>query len=217
MAYKNVFRLTSRRQGEIIGQIYKFICCYSDFFVSRTRVYIKEIAQNPDSIYWLENPKTGEVTSLALVEPKYNFEVDNIKFVTIGHTMSKMNNQMHNILDHLFGDYNDSNILIFSRTLLAAALDIRERYGFVEFEPEELENSWSNLANFQSDYFNVHSGDSIANGAVRKGYNLYLKITPKTLEYLKVNNAEVFAIIDKKMKELISEEDKTESINEQIN
>jgi hypothetical protein len=214
MALKNVFRLTKRRQGELIGQIHKTICCYSDFYVTRARVYLKDVAKESDSVYWLENPKTGDITSLALVEPKYKFEVDNITLTTVGHTISKIQNQIQNILDHLFGDYAEANLLIYCRPLFAKAMQIEERYDFIAFTPDEIKELWPNLANMSTDYFNVTAGETITSGTARKGYTIYLKLSEAAITTLTTSHPELITSLKSK-KEAISEEKKAEEAEEE--
>jgi hypothetical protein len=193
MAYKNPFRLTIRRQGEIVGQIYKFICCYSDFFVPRTRVYLKEVSKVEDTMYWLENAKTNEVTAIALVEPKYKINIDGIEIITVGHTLSKINNQMPNILDHLLGDYQDKSIMILSRSLFAGAMQLEEKYGFVSYSPDLINIKWPDLAGQVTDYFNLASGETLFHGLNRKGYNVYLRLLPIDIQKLKKKNPELIS------------------------
>lgn len=190
MAYKNPFRLTTRRQGEIVGQIYKLIVCYSEFFIPRSRVYLKDVAKQENTIYWLENAKNGEITAIALIEPKYKLTIDELELTTIGHTLSKVNNQMHNILDHLLSDYKDCNLILLSRELFAQAMQIESKYKFLSLDAVQLLDLWPNLANQPSDYFNLTSGETIAQGMSRKGYKLYLRICEQyAVEIEKINPA----------------------------
>ncbi|MBC7406211.1 MAG: hypothetical protein H7230_01930 [Candidatus Parcubacteria bacterium] len=188
MALKNISKLSKRRQGELIGQIYKYIYLYNDFFIPRTRVYLKEIAQLSDTIYWLEHPKTSEVTSLAIIDPRYNFNLENLDWVVIGHTISKIPNQIHNILDHIMGDYSNSNIILLSRELFANAMQLNENYKFVCMRPADLIEHWPDLANMNTDYFNLVSGESMASGCSRKGYNVYVRVNDTHKAEIKVSN-----------------------------
>lgn len=177
MAYKNPYRLSGRRQGEIIGQVYKLIVCHSDFFVPRNRVYLKDVAKVENSIYWLENPKTSEITALTLVEPKYQMDLNDVKLVVIGHTLSKIRNQMHNILDHLFSDYLDQSMVFFLRESFGVALMLEQKYSFVRINSEELNHLWPEMALTETDYFNLPSGEYISQGLARKQYYVYLRLT----------------------------------------
>lgn len=188
MALKNISKLSKRRQGELIGQIYKYIYLYNDFFIPRTRVYLKEIAQLSDTIYWLEHPKTAEVTSLAIIDPRYNFNLEGLDWVVIGHTISKIPNQIHNILDHIMGDYSNSNTILLSRELFANAMQLNENYKFVCMRPADLTEYWPALANMNTDYFNLVSGESMASGCSRKGYNVYVRVNDKHKGEIKNSN-----------------------------
>ena len=196
MAYKNPFRLTTRRQGEIVGQIYKLIVCYSEFFIPRSRVYLKDVAKQENSIYWLENSKNAEVTAIALVEPKYKLNIDDIELITVGHTLSKVNNQMHNILDHLFSDYKEGNLLILSRELFAQAMQIESKYNFTALDAVQLQDLWPNLANCSTDYFNLSSGENLAQGMSRKGYKLYLRLSNSTSPQIQKKAPDLFEYIN---------------------
>jgi hypothetical protein len=212
MALKNIYRLTKRRQGELVGQIYKTICCYSDFFVARSRVYLKEVAQNPDSVYWLENTKTGDITSMALVEPKYRLQIDGLDIVTIGHTISKVANQIQNILDHIFGDYSESNIIILSRESFAKAMMLEEKHRFVSLDSEKLNQLWPNLAALHSDYFNISNGEPLVNGLARKGYKMYLRIQEVQVPKVEAFSPELAKMITEKWHEEIKIEAEEEMI-----
>lgn len=216
MAYKNIFRLTIRRQGEIIGQIYRLISCYSDFFVSRTRVYIKDVAKSEDTFYWLENSKTSEVTSFAFVDPNYTINDYGIKIYNLGHTITKLNNQMMNIIDHLLGDYKDCNIIFYSRPLFAQALLLEENYSFVGFTIDEFLKYCPEIANKSTDYFNVTTGETVLQGLIRKTYNIYLKVTDLDLELLKKKNTTLYKfLVEKKSsmsKQLLESKDQENAV-----
>jgi|GEM_PF-1644956 len=182
MAYKNPTKLTSRRQGEIIGQVFRLISCYSDFFPSRSRVYLKDVAAANNNLYWLEQDKTGEVTAIAMVESKYQFQTNGITIQSVGHILSKINNQIHNILTHLTGDYKESNLAIFCRPSIAKALDIENNFGFFELNAVQLLQLWPDLAGVVTDYFNTE--ETLAAGLSRRGYNLYIKLTENSLAEL---------------------------------
>jgi hypothetical protein len=177
MALKNIFRLSKRRQGELVGQIFKFIQLYTDFFVPRTRVYLKDVAQNNDAIYWLENTKTGEVSSVAIVDPKFNVELAGVNWVVISHAISKIPNQIHNIIEHILGDYTTANIIIMTRELFATAMQLEDNYHFKKFSIDEIAEIWPEFASKSTDYFNLLSGnETIQDGCKRKGYFIYLKL-----------------------------------------
>jgi hypothetical protein len=195
MAFKNIFKLSTRRQGELVGQIFKYIYLYNDFFVPRARVYLKELAQLPDTIYWLENPKTNEVSSIAIVDPKYHIELSGLKFITLGHTISKIPNQIHNILDHILGDYKESNIILLSRELFANAMQITENYGFTCLTPADIKKFWPEFANLDTDYFNLTTKEEFLSGCIRKGYNIYIKIQEADLKTLKKNSLPLYKFI----------------------
>lgn len=195
MALKNISKLSKRRQGELIGQIYKYIYLYNDFFIPRTRVYLKEIAQLSDTIYWLEHPKTSEVTSLAIIDPKYNFSLEGLNWVVIGHTISKIPNQIHNILDHIMGDYSNSNIILLSRELFANAMQLNENYKFICMRPADLSEYWPALANMNTDYFNLVSGETMVSGCMRKGYNVYIRLNTNHTDELKISNSKLWEFL----------------------
>jgi hypothetical protein len=184
MALKNIFKLAKRRQGELVGQVFKFISCYNDFFPLRARTYLKELATHTDTIYWLENSKTNEVTTLSVVDPKYTLEVDGITLISLGHTISKIQNQIHNILDHILGDYKNSSIVSFVRPTFGLAMGLKARYGFTSFTPLEVSQFWPSVANKITDYFNLASGETIISGCSRKGCDLYIKLTQADLDIL---------------------------------
>jgi hypothetical protein len=207
MALKNIFKLTKRRQGELVGQIFKTIYCYTEFFVSRPRVYLKEVAQQLDTIYWLENLKTGEVTSMAILEPKYIFSISDITLHTFGHTISKVPNQIQNILDHILGDYDKTSLMFFSRSLFADAMQLQEKYNFLSFTPAQLQEIWPELSNQQTDYFNLSTGESINAGCTRKNYNIYLRLHDNDLDFLAKNNPSLY----EKLQSFMTIEAQTES------
>jgi hypothetical protein len=196
MALKNISKLSKRRQGELVGQIFKYIYLYNDFFVPRARVYLKEIAQLPDTIYWLEHPKTAEVTSIAIIDPKYQFELNGLNWIVLGHTISKLPNQIHNILDHIMGDYIDSNMVLLSRELFANAMQIQEKYNFVCLAPSQLQEFWPEFANFETDYFNLTSGETMISGCIRKGYNVYVKVNDAFLQTVKETQPKLYEFIN---------------------
>lgn len=193
MALKNIFKLTKRRQGELVGQIFKYISCFNEIYPPRSRVYLKDVAQLPDSVYWLENTKSGEVTSITLLEPKYKWTVSGIELQSMGHALSKIPSQIHNVLDHISGDYQGKNLIFFCRELLASAMQIEEKYGFVAFNSAELSELWSDLADIQTDYFNLASGETLSSGCARKNYKIYIKIDPVENHKLENINRDLYA------------------------
>ena len=209
MAYKNPYRLSGRRQGEIIGQVYKLIVCHSDFFVPRNRVYLKDVAKVENTIYWLESPKTSEITALTLVEPKYALELNDIKLVVIGHTLSKVRNQMHNILDHLFSDYVDSNIAFFLRESFGVALMLEEKYNFVKINSDEINHLWPEVALVETDYFNLPSGERISQGMARKQHFIYLRLTELDKQKLINSHSSLVEFITTRQQEVVKKEQET--------
>jgi hypothetical protein len=192
MAYKNIYRLTARRQGEVVGQIFRLINCYSEFFVPRTRTQIKDIGREENTIYWLEHPKNNEVTAIAILDKTYKFEIFNLDFYVLGHTIAKLPNQMNNVIDHIMGDYLDQNLMIFSRELFADALGIQDRYNFICLNVLDLIKFAPSLAEFETDYFSSGTQEKVKDGMARKNYNLYLKCNDEGLKLLKDKFSDIF-------------------------
>jgi hypothetical protein len=195
MAFKNPFKLSKRKQGELIGQVFKLISLHSDFFTTRTRISLKQIAVELDAIYWLENPKQ-DITSLTIVDPKYDQDLDGLKWKIISHTISKIPNQIHNILEHIMGDYNDSNLILLSRDLLGSAMQLESSYGFVGIKPDELEIVWPSFASSITDYFNLPTKETFLTGCKRKGYTIFVKLADSELGNLATQNPKLYKFIE---------------------
>lgn len=206
MAYKNIHKLTARRQGEVIGQIFRLITCYNDFFVPRPRVYIKEISKENNSIYWLQNSKTDEVSAVAIMDTKHVLECINLKFYILGHTITKVGNQMNNIMDHILGDYQDSNIIYFSKAIFGEAIGAFEKYNFIPFDCQEIESNFPSLGQLTTEYFGIGTGEKIIDAMKRKGYTAYIKFSEETYEKITSDYKEIFNYIVNKTQELKSAE-----------
>lgn len=205
MAYKNIYNLPVRRQGEVIGQVFRLITCYNEFFAPRPRVYIKELAKSPNSIYWLQNSKTEEVTTIAIIDKNYSFTSNDIKFHILGHTITKMANQMHNILEHLLGDHHKDNLIYFSKEIFGKAVGICENYGFIPFSVMELQEFFPNIATYSTSYFGIDAGEKICTAMERKEYLAYVRLSVETLEHVEKNMETLFNFIKEKSQQITAE------------
>jgi hypothetical protein len=195
MAFKSFKSLTTRNQSSLITQLHKLINYYGDTFCPRERNYLKNLSSTDGSIYWLEDDNR-KMVAVALVDPNYIFEADGITVRTLGYTISRRQGQMDRILSHIWSDYEEDTIGLFSRKSLVGSLDL-EFLNLIELTPLELDSVWPQLAQIKSDYFNL-SSESLVQGLSRKDYNLYVRFSPKDLASIEKKNKALFDLCVKK-------------------
>jgi hypothetical protein len=195
MAYKSFKHLTPRNQSSLVTQLHKLISYYGEIFCPRERVYLKNLVQYDDVIYWLEDEEK-KMVAVALMDPNYIFEVSGVKVYILSYLISKRQGQMDRILAHIWSDYEDKTIALLSRKALTAGIDLIG-LGLVPFSPVELSKFWPELANQQTDFFNLKK-ETLSQGMDRKQYYLYLKISYKDLSTLQKNSPALVDAINQK-------------------
>jgi hypothetical protein len=195
MANKTFSKLTTRNQGNLVSQIHKLIKNYVDFFAIRERVYIKQLSKVDGSIYWLSD-QNNELIAMAMLEPDHEFELDGIKYKTLGHVIAKKIGIIDRIISHIWEDHKGSNVIAFSRPSLSHALHTEETT-LIGFNPLELMENWPEMAKKTTNYFNVRN-ETVFQALSRKGQNLYLKLSPENIDTFNQKYPKAFNFIKDK-------------------
>lgn len=196
MAHKTFSKLTVRNQGNLVSQIHKLIKNYVDFFAIRERVYIKQLSKIDGSIYWLSD-QNNELIAMAMLEPDHEFELDGIKYKTLGHVIAKKTGIIDRVISHIWEDHKNYNVIAFSRPQLSHALH-SEGESIIAFNPIELMEFWPEMAKKTTSYFNVRN-ESVYQALSRKGQNLYLKLSPDNVTLFKGLYPETYSFLNEKL------------------
>lgn len=121
MANKSFSKLTSRNQSSLVSQLHKLISYYSGIFCSRERIYLKNLAKNDGSLYWIEDD-AKKLMAIALIDPNYKFNVLGFDLITLGHTISNKSGQMERLLHHIFTDFEDKTINLICKPFVADSM-----------------------------------------------------------------------------------------------
>lgn len=195
MANKSFSKLTSRNQSSLVSQLHKLISYYSGIFCSRERIYLKNLAKNDGSLYWIEDD-AKKLMAIALIDPNYKFNVLGFDLITLGHTISNKSGQMERLLHHIFTDFEDKTINLICKPFVADSMGVTD-YKMVGFNAVELAQYFSDLANVTTDYFNVT--ETLAEGLARKEHQIYFRFAQSDLEKIKKSNSDLFKFINKKL------------------
>lgn len=198
MAYKSFRTLTPRNQSSLVTQLHKLINYYGEIFCPRERSYIKSLTQHEDTIYWLEDD-IKKIIAVAIVDPNYTVSTSYSDVAILGHTISKRPGQMDRILNHIWSDYEDKTLAIVCRKSLSSAFD-SEELQLIEFTPLELSQYWPELANHQTNYFNL-TEEKFVNGLNRKDYCIYVNFSESSLNKIKEESGELYSFIESKRKQ----------------
>jgi len=186
MALKSFSRLSPRNKGSIVGQIHKLMKFYGDFFCVRDRTYLRDLADIDGVFYWMVE-EANNLISLAILEPAHIFNLEGFKLQSLGYLISRKTGYMDRVLQHIWSDFEQENLILFSKPNLANKIPLKNLQ-LIEFTPEKLETYLPELANHKTTYFNIE--ETIFEGLKRREYNVYLKITPELYQKLFKRNPE---------------------------
>lgn len=197
MAFNNFHRLPTRNQSSLVTQLHKLIHYYGEIFPSRERSYLKNLSLLEKSVYWLEDEEKKMVAS-AIVDPNHTISVNGIELTVLGYLISRRPGQIDRILAHVWADYEDKSIVLLSRPALAAAINT-EDLGLVSLTPAELLQTWPDLANTKTNYFNI-SNEVLVSAMDRKNYHLFLRFSSEDMSKLSLIQPELVKLIQTKQK-----------------
>lgn len=198
MAFNNFHRLPTRNQSSLVTQLHKLINYYGEIFPGRERSYLKNLSLIEKAVYWLEDEEKKMIAA-AIIDPNHSIQVDGVDLTVLGYLISKRSGQIDRILAHIWSDYEDKSIVLFSRPSLAAAIDT-ENLGLVSLSSVEVVQLWPNLANIKTGYFNIQN-ENLVNAVDRKRYNLFLRITPADLLELSKTAPDLVKLIEQRKAE----------------
>jgi len=194
MALKSFTKLSSRNRGSIVSQIHKLMKMYGDFFCVRERAYLRNLSNTDGTIYWIPEG-ANNLVAMAIIEPDFTFTINDYNFHSIGYLISKKPGFINRVLQHIWSDFEDENLILFSKPSLAERIPPSE-FGLIECTPDFLQENCPELANQVTSYFSIP--ETLAEGLRRRGYNAYFKFSAGFIADNKLKNTDFFTKLSSK-------------------
>lgn len=198
MANKCFTKLSARSQSSVISQLHKLINYYSSIFCTRERVYLKSLANQDGNIYWLEDD-AKKISAFVLLDPNYHFQTPEIEFLTLGHTISSKVGEMDKLLYHVFTDHEEHSMFLLCKEFVGQSMEIQE-YGMMNFNPIEIQEFLPEIADAQTDYFNVKH-ETLFGGMVRKNHHAFIKLSETDLAKIQTTKPKFYQAYIQKLQE----------------